>query len=144
MLRSILVLTALLLPVAPAAAADPDVESGAAQRALNEAREAWTARDLDDYDFRVERSCFCPVSYTRPRDVKVRDGKPVAGGKKIRPYATVPRIFALIQGAIDERADILDVRYGPGGVPRAVYVDYSFMTADEEIGIFTSRFQARR
>jgi hypothetical protein len=38
----------------------------------------------------------------------------------------VPRIFALIQGAIDEQADILDV---PGGVPRAVYVDYSFMTA---------------
>ena len=144
MIRSILVLTALLLPVAPAAAADPDVESGAAQRALDEARDAWGARDLDDYDFRVERSCFCPVSYTRPRDVKVRDGKPVTGGRKIRPYATVPRIFAVIQEAIDERADILDVRYGPGGRPRALYVDYSFMIADEELSLFTSAFKARR
>ncbi len=136
MIRSILVLAALLVPAAPAAA-DPQAD-------LDAAREAWAARNLDDYDFTVTRTCFCPPAYTRPRDVQVRDGKPISGGRKIREYATVPRIFDVIQNAIDEQAERLEVTYGPGGLPRSVYIDYSFMIADEELGLSARRLKPQR
>lgn len=135
-MRALLVLVAFLAPAAPAAA-DPQAD-------LDAARAAWEARDLDDYDFRVARSCFCPPRYTRPRDVKVRDSRPVSGARKIRRYATVERIFGLIQDAIDENAERIDTSYGPGGFPRDVYIDYSFMIADEELGITARKLRRRR
>ena len=135
-MRALLAVVALLATAAPAAA-DPQTD-------LDAARTAWAARKLDDYDFRVARTCFCPPESTRARDVKVRDGKPVSGAKKIRWYATVPRIFEVIQDAIDDDAEVIETSYGPGGFPRDVYIDYSFMIADEELGLTARRLRPIR
>jgi hypothetical protein len=134
---------AALAAPASASATDPSIEDGSAQAALDQARERWSARGLDDYDFRVRRSCFCSPEYPRARRVRVRDGRPVAPHRSVRDYATVPRLFRVVQEAIDEKAAILEVDYRPSGLPRRIYVDYSFMIADEEQGLRADRLRPR-
>lgn len=136
-MRVLMLLAALLALPAPARAADPAIEDGSAQRALDEARGLWAGRGLADYSFRVRRSCFCPPEFTVRRRVRVRAGKPVAPPAEVARYASVPRLFAVVQDAIDDRADRLEVAYGDAGMPRRIYVDRSAYIADEELGLTT-------
>ena len=47
---------------------------------------------------------------------------------------TVEEMFALIQNAIDEKADAITVTYDATlGYPKELWVDYSKMMADEEM-----------
>jgi len=126
---------------------DPGIADGSAQRALDAARERWAAAGIDSYAMRVRISCFCDRATTTPRTLVVRDGRP-AGGRRarrtpaaLRPYASVPRIFARVQRAIDDRVALLTVRYDRRGLPTSLYVDTSFAIADEERGIAVDRFR---
>lgn len=128
----------------PADAVDPSIADGSAQRSLDAARERWAAHGVVSYRMRVGVRCFCPRQFTTPRPLTVREGRPVAPvPRHLRAYATVPRLFAFVQRAIDGRAALLTVRYGPHGVPRVVSIDRSFQIADEEIGVVVDRFRRR-
>ena len=105
-------------------------------------RERWARHDVSSYRMRVGVRCFCPREYTTPRPLTVRRGKPVAPvPQHLRAYATVPRLFAFVQRAIDGRAALLTARYGPHGLPREISIDPSFQIADEEIGVVVDRFR---
>jgi hypothetical protein len=128
---------------------DPEIANGSAQRALDAARERWAAAAIGSYAMRARISCFCDRQTTRPRTLVVRDGRPArVGGRAVpaalRPYATVPRLFARVQAAIDARVALLTVRYDRHGVVNSLYVDTSFMIADEERGITVDRFRRLR
>lgn len=137
--------TAALTPAPPPApTVDPSIADGSAQRSLDAARERWAEHGVASYRMRVGVRCFCPRSYTMPRPLTVRRGKPVPPvPPHLRTYATVPRIFAFIQRAIDGRAALMTVRYSPHGLPREVSIDRSFQIADEEIGVVVDRFRWR-
>jgi len=140
----ILALLAAVLLAAPAAAQlpqddpDPSIEDGSAQAALTAAKDRWAATGLRSYRFRVAVTCFCPASFRRPATVTVRRGRPVHPPARVRAIATVPRLFAKVQAAIDQRVARLDVAYGRRGVPRSIAIDVSRMIADEERG-YTAR-----
>jgi hypothetical protein len=92
---------------------------------------------------RVQHTCFCPEQYTRPRTVIVRGGKLVQAAKEVRDFATVGRLFAIVQHAIDAKVVVLGVSYdAKRGFPRSISVNRSFQIVDEESGYGASRFKA--
>lgn len=136
-------------PTARQPPVDPAIADGSAQRALDAARERWAEAEIGSYAMRARISCFCDRQTTRPRTLVVRDGRPArVRGKPVpvalRPYATVSRLFARVQAAIDDRVALLTVRYDRRGVVRGLYVDRSFSIADEERGITVDRFRRVR
>lgn len=119
---------------------DPSITDGSAARELAGARKRWRKLGLRNYDFRLRLSCFCAPEFTAPRQIRVRRGKARKPGQ-VRRYATVPKLFAVIQEAIDEGFSGLTVRYGRTGLPRRVSTDRSRLTLDEEFGFSASRLR---
>jgi hypothetical protein len=120
---------------------DDSIEDGSAARRLAQARATWADKKLRSYRFRLQLGCFCAPDTTKPRRITVRKGKPVAPPRHLRPYATVPRLFAVIADAIDKRASGLTVKYGKTGMPRSIAVDYDDRAADEELHLTASRLR---
>lgn len=144
------VLTTLALATGPAVALaqtaptdtpDPKITSGQAQKDLDAARAAWKKAGIRSYTFRGQLSCFCPETYTRARTLRVRNAAPVNPPQNLGPIASVPRMFRLIQGAIDDKVAGLTVSYGTRGVPRKIGIDRSRMIADEESYYTIDRFK---
>lgn len=122
---------------------DPAIADGSAQRALDEARETWQAAGVRHYRMRMRTDCFCGPNVRGPRRIVVDDGRPTARPPAhLRRYATVWRLFARIQEAIDDEVAGLTVTYDRRGVPRELWIDVSHMMADEEHGVRVVRFRA--
>ena len=132
MRRSILLLllavAALALPVAGAAEdgspVDASIADGSAQRRLDAARATWRAFDgASHYRMSVALSCNCTLPVRKPQSIEVRDGRPTRRPPASRRlYATVWRLLARVQEAIDQRVGVLTVRYDGRGVPRDLSV----------------------
>lgn len=151
MRRAALLALTLLFTAAPAAAQDevqpdPSITDGSAQRELDAARATWRTSGPASYRWRVARGCFCPAPYTRARDVIVRGGIPSKRtAKEVRDFATVPRLFRIVQSAIDRKVAVLTVSYDARrGYPRRVWIDVSPMIADEESSYTASRLTRLR
>ena len=110
---------------------------------LGEQRARWQALGLNDYTYDVQRICFCP--FREGVRVTVVDGA-VAGatdlatGEVLEPnevqwYLTIDDLFDLVQDAYDRNAHEVQVEFDPSrGYPTRIYIDYSEMIADEELG----------
>jgi hypothetical protein len=140
--------TVLALCAAPAGAQeapnppDPYITGGDAQHQLDRARARWKAAKIASYRYEARRTCFCPT--TGWHVVNVRRGvvsKHVHGD--VRDIATVPRLFRMVQRAIDAHAHDLVVRYGTHGVPTKITVDTYENVADEEQYVTIRRFKRR-
>ncbi|MDX6678360.1 MAG: hypothetical protein QOE31_2412 [Solirubrobacteraceae bacterium] len=117
---------------------DPHVADGSLQRRLDDARRSWKAASVRSYRFELVRSCFCPPQKTRL--VVVHGGVPQRWPSGLKAVATVPRLFKVIQAAIDARAARITAIYAKHGVPREIYVDRAVYIADEETGYSIRRF----
>ncbi|MGH2942806.1 MAG: DUF6174 domain-containing protein [Solirubrobacteraceae bacterium] len=123
------------------ASVDPGIADGTAQRELDAAKQRWQAAGIGDYHFTVERQCFCAPSFRGPVTIVVRGGAPDATTPAaFQDIATVPRLHAIVQQAIDDRVERLDVTYDARGVPLAISIDRSSMVADDEIAYLVSGF----
>ena len=123
--------------------------------ALSMARERWTSRGIDSYDWVWQRGwCECLPEWTRPLYVEVRDGEvrtlldaqtrqaPTGFGDIAPP--TVEYFFSVIEDALARNAYRLTVRYDPAdGHPTFMQVDYDEQMVDDEFTIETREFVAR-
>ena len=110
---------------------------------LGEQRALWEAQGLADYTYDVRRVCFCPfregVRVTVVAGV-VAGATDLATGEVLEPnevqlYLTIDGLFDLIQDAYDRNAHEVQVEFDPSrGYPTRIYIDYSEMIADEELG----------
>ena len=119
------------LPTGPA---DPHIADGSAARKLAAARTRWQRHGFASYRFTVTQTCFCG-----PREgtatITVRGGKRYGVTDRLLPASSVPRLFALVAGAIRHEVAGLTVTYDKRrGYVRHVYIDSSAMIADEEVG----------
>ena len=130
-------------PSAPGAV-DPGIANGRAQQQLDAARQRWQAAHISDYHFTVERVCFCVPSFRGPATIVVRDGAPLAPPASFEDVATVPRLHAIVQQAIDDRVERLTVAYDARGVPQSISIDRSSMIADDEITYRVTGFTVDR
>ena len=139
-------LAALALPSSAVAAYDDDWGNASpeviAERtaALDVAEAKWTAAGHRDYSFRIRRYCFCIPGALGPAKITVTDGKPRGGGKWFREQNEIDELFETIRANLD--SDGFEVRYGAKlGIPKAISLDPSLMTADEEVGYEVDRFR---
>ncbi|HUP19025.1 MAG TPA: DUF6174 domain-containing protein [Gemmatimonadota bacterium] len=133
----------------PPAAPTPGAEPWRPRAALAVARGRWAEAGISDYEFVVERVCFCPPEWRGPVRVEVRngvvvrrtyveDGRPVAGDR-VDMFPGVEGIFEFVEEALDENPHRIDAQYDRvTGRPLRVWVDYDERMADEERGFTTS------
>jgi hypothetical protein len=113
---------------------------------VNDHREQWDEAAPPSYQFTVARVCFCPVEFTQPRVVTVRDGQPVS----VEPPplaegdvpATMDEMFDIIEQAIGE-ADEVNVEYDDElGYPVRVEIDVMAEAIDDEQTYEVSGYQS--
>ena len=122
--------------------------------------ELWKDQRLSDYDFTLERQCFCPEDWRGPVDIQVRDGTavlvayvgtglPVTEGK-FDNADTIDKLFTILkdaytgQGEFNQKADSINVTYNTQmGYPATFFIDVSKTIADEEQGYTVTKLIAQ-
>jgi hypothetical protein len=127
-----------------------DSQAGVAvetSEALDEARAAWRAAGIDDYEFRYDVSCYCAVGEVQVRveggavaEVWI-DGEPAQADPVVEAY-TIDRLFEVAFDAF-ERADEAEARVLPGWAPffLSLSVDYASAIADDEVSYTVTGFE---
>lgn len=127
---------------------------------LDSSEELWQSQNLTDYDFILERQCFCPEDWRGPVVVQVRGGEVVsvtyvssgetAAAEKFEDVDTIEELFGIIRDAyegkntFDEKAETVNVSYHPEmGYPLTIFIDVSTMIADEEQGYAIEELAAK-
>ena len=110
---------------------------------LSEQRALWEALGLEDYTYDVQRVCFCAFRegvrvtvvegfVTGAVDIDTGD---VLEPHEVQWYLTIDGLFDLLQNAYDQNAHDVQVEFDASrGYPTRIYIDYSEMIADEELG----------
>ena len=118
---------------APLPAVDPHITDGSAQHDLAVATARWHILGGPHYHYSVERICFCAPGYRGPSQIVVRGGQPLGAAPAFSDVATVPRLFAIVQEAIDDEVASLTVHYDLRGVPVSIDIDRNRQIIDEEM-----------
>ena len=150
-----LVLASILLTSMIAAAC-----AGPVPRELTDYEILWQDQGLADYDFTLERQCFCPEDWRGPVNIQVRDGVAasvtyVSSGEavtegKFDNADTIDKLFVILENAytgkgdFGQKADTINVTYNAQrGYPTTIYIDVSQAIADEEQGYTVTNLVAR-
>lgn len=119
---------------------------------LRQNRRRWAAQNIANYRYTLQINCFCLPEVRQPVVIEVRNGKrtsitPVQSGLPVnasyfRRYDTIPKLFNVIQAAINDKADSISVTYDPAlGYPTQISIDPEQLAADEEIWLTINNFQ---
>ena len=120
----------------------------------------WKDQGLRNYDFTLQRDCFCPEDWRGPVNIQVRNGAAVSvtyvsnGAAvtegKFDKADTVDKLFTILKNAYDgkgdfeQKADTVNVTYNTQmGYPTTFYIDVSQTIADEEQGYTVTNLIAR-
>jgi major membrane immunogen (membrane-anchored lipoprotein) len=82
---------------------------------LTTSEKLWKDQGLDNYDFTLERQCFCPEDWRGPVNIQVRNGKAnsvtyVSGGVavtegKFDQADTIDKLFTILKNAYTGKGD---------------------------------------
>ncbi len=132
-------MTSLLLAVFAVAACS---NAAARQRDLDESKAVWDSRGQSSYTITYERRCLCGFAgsfVARVENAAVTSVEPATGlgGTLEMPIAlTVERLFEVVQEAIDQGADRIEVEYDTEhGYPRRIRIDSDRGAEDDELTI---------
>lgn len=120
-----------------------------AQAAAN--RAIWDGAAIKDYEFVVQRTCFCGPDYLRALRIQVRGGAvstvtfsdtgDTVTNSALGPFPTLDDLFDDLQDQILE-ADNVNATFDPQyGFPSHYIVDPQYTMADEEFGITVTGFR---
>ena len=127
---------------------------------LDTAEKLWKDQGLKNYDFTLERHCFCPEDWRGPVNIEVRGGAAVSvtyvsnglavTEGKFDNADTIDKLFTMLEdayagkGDFDQIADSIDVTYDAQmGYPTYLFIDVSQLMADEEQGYTVTNLVAR-
>jgi hypothetical protein len=120
----------------------------------------WESEGLKNYDFTLERQCFCPEDWRGPVKIQVRNGSAISikyvsnetavTEGKFDNADTIDKLFTILKNAYNgkgdfgQKADTVNVTYdGQMGYPTTFYIDVSQTIADEEQGYTVTNLIAR-
>ncbi|MCA9185546.1 MAG: DUF6174 domain-containing protein [Pirellulaceae bacterium] len=111
------------------------------QAELDAKRDLWNTSGSMDYDYVLQRSCFCHPDFIQPGLVEIRAGMitAVTDADTLQPldpelFLTVDGLFAELQRAIDYPAFDIQAQFDSNlGYPTSFFVDYVLEIADEEM-----------
>lgn len=127
---------------------------------LTASENLWKAQNLRNYDFTLQRNCFCPEDIRGPVNIQVRNGAAVnityadsganVTGGKFDHADTIDKLFTILKDAytgrneFSQKADSVNVTYDARlGYPTDFFIDVSQTIADEEQGYTVTNFAAR-
>lgn len=121
-------------------------------RRLRFNRRLWNQANISNYRYTFSNSCFCIPDARGPVVIEVRNGQTtsitsVATGQPVnqeffQEYKTIPKLFNVIQDAINRNAFSLDIGYDHKlGYPTRINIDYNSQIADEEIFLTIENFE---
>lgn len=114
--------------------------------------EKWDNLDTGTYSFDYQRSCECPPDLTQKVSITVKDQKitsiitskthaPV-DVKNYKFFKTVKGLYGIIQGAINNKAHSISVKYNiKYGYPENISIDFNPKMVDEEFIVTTGNLQ---
>ena len=119
---------------------------------LQTARARWAAQHPPSYRYVVQKGCFCPVNIVQPVRIEVRDGAALSMANAetgapvpaadFEDVATLDHLFVLIQRAIDQGADRVEVRYDEAlGYPTLISIDHISNAVDDEVSYSVEHFE---
>lgn len=116
------------------------------QSDLDLPRALWDSSGITDYNYIMQRSCFCSPDSIQPGFVKVRGDilQDVRHADTLEPldpanFLTVDELFDTIQDALDLGAFQITAEFDDVlGYPRGLAIDYNESFADDEIS-YTAR-----
>jgi Family of unknown function (DUF6174) len=79
-----------------------------------EGRNLWTSKNLSTYSYTLQRSCFCPLEFTKAMRLEVRDGA-LTSVKYVDSGADVPANFRPNIFKIEAFFDLIDSTRPKGG-----------------------------
>jgi len=115
-------------------------------------RQLWNQQKLTNYRFTFSRSCFCVPKAIQPVVITVRNGRVASitavnnnepvDAELFQQYNTVPKLFGIIEDAINRKAANITVKYDPKfGYPTQINIDYDQQMADEELYLTISNLE---
>jgi len=131
-----------LLPVVWVACSESPTEQRA--DALAAAAGRWQAAALADYEFDLQRLCYCIDDAIRPVTVSVRGGAfaalvhtddaTTADTALFRDFLTMERVFDYLERAVSQRPAVFTASYDARlGYPARVALDGDRQVADDEL-----------
>jgi hypothetical protein len=134
--------------------------TSSAPQELTNNEKLWKDQGLKNYDFTLQRDCFCPEEWRGPVNIQVRNGAAisvtyVSSGVvvtegKFDKADTVDKLFTILKNAYDgkgdfeQKAETINVTYhAQMGYPTTFYIDVSQTIADEEQGYTVTNLIAR-
>ena len=122
------------------------------QRVLERNQNSWHDVEPAHYQFILQVGCFCVPDVTRPVQIEVQGGAvvrksymdngEVVGNEFFEPYDTIEELFGVIQAAIDQEADVIDIAYHPDyGYPEQISLDSIKEALDDEVVYRVSAFE---
>lgn len=131
----------------------PSACKSAVPSAFTQNEKLWDSKNISNYNFTLQRNCFCPEDRRGPVNIQVRNGVPTsvvypATGAAADPsffsdIDTIEELFGKLKGAYKEKAARVDVTYDTvNGFPLTIYIDVSELMADEEQGYNVTNFTA--
>ncbi|MUG98791.1 hypothetical protein F7734_43470 [Scytonema sp. UIC 10036] len=150
----------LSLSFTPPAFPQPSIESVQLKasrnlnlRRLQFNRNRWNEQNIVNYRYTFSNGCFCIPDARGPVVIEVRNGQttsitsvetgqPVTNPEFFQQYNTIPKLFNVIQDAINRKAESLNVEYNAKlGYPTQINIDYSAQIADEEVFLTIEKFE---
>ncbi|MBD2364195.1 hypothetical protein H6G36_23940 [Anabaena minutissima FACHB-250] len=121
-------------------------------RRLKFNRQLWNSQNISNYRYTFSNGCFCIPDARGPVVIEVRNGQTISitsvatnqpvNSQFFQQYSTIPKLFNVIQDAIQRQASSLTVHYNPAyGYPTQINVDYNSQIADEEIYLTIENFE---
>ena len=127
---------------------------------LTTSEKLWKDQGLRNYDFTLERQCFCPEDWRGPVNIQVRNGATVSvtyvssGAAvtegKFDNADTIDKLFTMLKNAyagkgdFEQKADTINVTYNAQmGYPTTFFIDVSQIIADEEQGYTVTNLVAQ-
>lgn len=119
---------------------------GLTQAELDMKRDQWNAAGSENYDYFLQRLCFCAPESIRRGLVEVRSGivTTVTDAETLQPldpqdFLTVDGLFNELQIALNLPAFAIDAQFDDTlGYPQSIHIDFSEPIADDEIA-YTAR-----
>ena len=124
---------------------------------LSRSQKKWQDANITHYRMQLSIGCFCAFRSQMPLTVEVRDGQivsmltadgaevldPDANYEFFAPRATVDLLFAEIEKAVSDGAEVITVTYDETyGFPAEIAIDISQQMADEEMYYSITSFEA--
>ncbi|MBS0376735.1 MAG: hypothetical protein JSR73_19330 [Proteobacteria bacterium] len=137
-----IILVPVLLSVLPARADD-----AALAETLAAAKKAWGRAPPNRYEFMFRPVAILAFVGCAGKNIRVRvidevATTPAACRSEMVRFATIPRLFEYIRGAVASRPDMISVIFDPVlGYPTHFFVDPSLKTHDDEFEFTLSEFK---